>query len=214
MLRLTDAPPKTFLIRAFVYNFLIAIFISGLLMLRSDVLSWTEFYITLAPTLVYTFLCGTLATTAMFLSERWCCNTRTWIQIMVLVGLAVLAGTLGEFSGSAVLVLLRLKGPPGITPFSAPFWQRVGATWVYVPLFVFVTLSFLFMVYGFELMRKRLAATASALKEKELQAERLLKLKAEAELRALQARINPHFLFNTLNSIAALISEDPKKPKK
>jgi len=57
----------------------------------------------------------------------------------------------------------------------------------------------------------RLERTASALKEKEIQAERLLKLTAEAELKALQARINPHFLFNTLNSIASLISEDPGK---
>ena len=35
--------------------------------------------------------------------------------------------------------------------------------------------------------------------------------KAEAELAALQARINPHFLFNTLNSIASLITEDPAR---
>jgi len=211
MLRLSDAPPRRFLLTALIYNVLIAVFISGLLMLRADVLSWTEFYQTLIPTLIYTFLCGTLTTASMVLSERWCCGSRTSVHILTLLGFGVLAGTLGEFLGSAILILLRLKGPPGITPFSVPFWQRVGATWIYVPLFVFVTLSFLFMVYGFELTRKRLATTASALKEKELQAERLLKLTAEAELKALQARINPHFLFNTLNSIAALISEDPKK---
>jgi LytS/YehU family sensor histidine kinase len=32
---------------------------------------------------------------------------------------------------------------------------------------------------------------------------------AEAELRALRAQIHPHFLFNTLNTIAALIPQDP-----
>jgi sensor histidine kinase YesM len=51
---------------------------------------------------------------------------------------------------------------------------------------------------------------ASALKEKELNEERLTRLKMKAELEALQAKINPHFLFNTLNSIASLISENPK----
>jgi len=33
---------------------------------------------------------------------------------------------------------------------------------------------------------------------------------ARAELRALRAQIQPHFLFNTLNTIAALITENPK----
>jgi two-component system, LytTR family, sensor histidine kinase AlgZ len=38
--------------------------------------------------------------------------------------------------------------------------------------------------------------------------ERML---ARAQLRALQAQIHPHFLFNTLNAIAALIYRDPKQ---
>lgn len=48
--------------------------------------------------------------------------------------------------------------------------------------------------------------TASRGREKEMHAA-----KRESELVALQARINPHFVFNTLNAIAALIHEDPDK---
>ena len=38
----------------------------------------------------------------------------------------------------------------------------------------------------------------------------LVKQLVEAELRALRAQINPHFLFNSLNSIAALITAEPQ----
>ncbi len=39
--------------------------------------------------------------------------------------------------------------------------------------------------------------------------ERMRSELARAELRALRAQVNPHFLFNTLNTIAALINENP-----
>jgi len=44
--------------------------------------------------------------------------------------------------------------------------------------------------------------------EKERQEEQLRALATEAELKALKAQINPHFLFNTLNTIAELIHAD------
>ncbi len=59
-------------------------------------------------------------------------------------------------------------------------------------------------------LRANAERMATQLKEKELNEERLTRIKMEAELQALQAKINPHFLFNTLNSIASLISENPK----
>jgi signal transduction histidine kinase len=56
-----------------------------------------------------------------------------------------------------------------------------------------ITLTVGLFVTGYELMRARLAQAS-----------------AEARLAALESRVQPHFLFNTLNSIAALIPEDPK----
>jgi hypothetical protein len=52
------------------------------------------------------------------------------------------------------------------------------------------------------------------LKKKEVEEQRLIQLKTQAELHALQSRINPHFLFNSFNSIASLISIDPEKAEK
>lgn len=47
--------------------------------------------------------------------------------------------------------------------------------------------------------------------DQEYQLLNLEKLKTRAELDALQARINPHFLYNSLNSIASLVHDDPEK---
>ncbi|MBI4750943.1 MAG: histidine kinase [Acidobacteria bacterium] len=44
-----------------------------------------------------------------------------------------------------------------------------------------------------------------------LQETHLQQLLMEAEIRALRAQVNPHFLFNTLNTIADLIADEPEK---
>jgi two-component system, LytTR family, sensor kinase len=50
--------------------------------------------------------------------------------------------------------------------------------------------------------------------EKELEVSRLRELKTKAELDALHSKINPHFLYNALNSIADLSITDGKKARK
>jgi signal transduction histidine kinase len=58
---------------------------------------------------------------------------------------------------------------------------------------IVLTLTIGLFITAYEVMRARLAQTT-----------------AQAQLAALESRVQPHFLFNTLNSIAALIHEDPK----
>jgi len=45
--------------------------------------------------------------------------------------------------------------------------------------------------------------------EAEAERARVDTLRSEAELRALRARLNPHFLFNTLHSVSVLVRRDP-----
>lgn len=47
------------------------------------------------------------------------------------------------------------------------------------------------------------------LREKQLKSAELESLLRDAQLRALRSQLNPHFLFNTLHSIAELVHEDP-----
>jgi signal transduction histidine kinase len=65
------------------------------------------------------------------------------------------------------------------------------------------------VAYVYEGMRWRLADTLREVEEVRLVEARLRGEAARAELAALQARINPHFFFNTLNTISSLLEDDP-----
>jgi sensor histidine kinase YesM len=86
------------------------------------------------------------------------------------------------------------------------FWLQYFHTLrVCMPLSVVFGLGAI--VYGS--LRDRVQGMEEKLHEKEVAEERTQKLAAEARLRSLEARIHPHFLFNTLNSISALIAVNP-----
>lgn len=76
-------------------------------------------------------------------------------------------------------------------------WQ-----WVYIPLMVAI-----YRIYSLYNQRK----IDQLLQEKELEISKQKELTTKAELLALQSRINPHFLYNALNSIASLTSIDAHK---
>jgi two-component system LytT family sensor kinase len=61
------------------------------------------------------------------------------------------------------------------------------------------------------LYRAQQATLNERLRKKELDLAKVQQLITQAELQTLQSKINPHFLYNSLNSIASLIREDADK---
>ena len=67
---------------------------------------------------------------------------------------------------------------------------------------------------AYETQRARLDEVTLELHTRQLEHERASKLALEARLAALEARLQPHFLFNTLNAISALIQADPDRAER
>ncbi|MBV9241348.1 MAG: histidine kinase [Acidobacteria bacterium] len=65
-------------------------------------------------------------------------------------------------------------------------------------------------IYAYESVVGRIAVAELNLRNEQLENERAQKLLVEARLAAYEAKLHPHFLFNTLNSISALTKSDPQ----
>jgi K+-sensing histidine kinase KdpD len=124
-------------------------------------------------------------------------------RLVVLFDVASLlaTATAGTFAGGIVLQLVRIE------PRNR-FWLEF---WSAYPIALIVTLAFGLTITSFETMRHKLQSATIQLRTRQVEQERANKLLAEAQLSSLESRIHPHFLFNTLNSIAALIPSDPKR---
>ncbi len=118
-----------------------------------------------------------------------------FISIAVTVSFLFINSGIYTFIGKPFIVELA-KRPGGI--------EKTASWYIYVFGDLLIANVFLYVLQqGRQLTRK--------LSEQEFQLLNMEKLKTRAELDALQAKINPHFLYNALNSIASLVHEDPDK---
>jgi len=152
-----------------------------------------------ADSLTHSIIYGLLFGLAMpYLAERLSALRAVWSWAGIIASLALLSLS-GSLLVQACLLASGLEGA-GI------FWPMVG----YKTAGVFVIAIVIGLcVHTYEKVRGRIRATNLQLRTQELEKERALKLATEARLASLESRLHPHFLFNTLNSISALILEDP-----
>ena len=111
-------------------------------------------------------------------------------------------------SGSAVTIAILVA--VGYIP-AARFLEWLLGSARYA---IITTLTFGIAMSAYELMRARLDEALLAVRTKERDEAEARRLAAEAQLASLEARVQPHFLFNTLNAIASLIPSDPHGAEK
>ncbi len=151
--------------------------------------------------LVYAFTIGTITGLGMPF-----CAVRAQVlspgkKIFIVAGSIVVLTVIGCFVASVILVWVGLQSSPQV-------WERF---WGIVRFCVLISLLVGMGVYFFEMLRYRLAETSLELRTRQLEQEHAQKLATEARLSSLESRIHPHFLFNTLNSISALIHDEPQR---
>jgi sensor histidine kinase YesM len=116
-----------------------------------------------------------------------------WKLTVALSVVLAVSAAIGSLVGITLLLAI------GLVP--APFWANYY-------FFVRITAA---MVIVSGLVSRFHERMTSQLRQTQLEKERAQKAELEAKLSSLESRIHTHFLFNTLNSISALISRDPKQ---
>src|SRR4029078_9112413 len=156
-------------------------------------LSWPEALVQgLPPLIVYSFIC---------LSAWYVCRATPLATSGV--PRVLTASLVAAFIGAALWVALSeawlatLESMPAIAPITPRFRAQVPFLFAVNLILYLLVLSVHYVVLALEAFR-----TA------ERQQLELQVLTRDAELRALRAQVDPHFLYNCLNSISALTGSD------
>lgn len=113
----------------------------------------------------------------------------------------VLIAACGSLVAAFVVCRIGLNHPGSV-------WREYRTS---LPFCAVITLAIGLSVSSYETMRYRLQAAVLEARTRQMEEERANKLLVQARLSSLESSIHPHFLFNTLNSIASLIPSDPRR---
>ena len=161
---------------------------------------WRQAAEALGVAFLFSFTIGTLC--AVFIPRI---SQRLW-QYRFPVNWLLLIASLFAFAmvGSTITVGI-LTGIGYIPPSQFAGWLLGSARYA-----IITTLTFGLSVSLYEFMRARVDAAELAVRTKERDEAEARRAALEAKLASLESRVQPHFLFNTLNSIASLIPTDPR----
>ena len=151
--------------------------------------------------LVYSFLWVVLTLAVLRLTSafRWTPGNGA-MSLLVHLGVSIVVSALHPM---AMVGLMRLLGW-GRDP-SQPFWEvgKLSAVTAF-----HINLTF----YWGILAVRYIVRNYHRYRERELRASQLEARLAQSQLQVLKMQLQPHFLFNTLNTISVLMAEDPRPP--
>lgn len=164
-----------------------------------------------APQVVLAFmesyLWAVLTPPIFWLSSRFALDSRRWVRRMLaLLGTGVLVALVVDHVTTFVRLHVLAHHAPHMIPSHGP---RLGGIelWFLNDLIVYLAvLAAGFAREYFIRYRGRVEETVRL----QAQAAGLRAQLAEARLDALRTQLDPHFLFNTLNAVSALVERDPR----
>jgi two-component system LytT family sensor kinase len=157
--------------------------------LQKSVIAWTVWAL-LAPMIVGIDRLLPLSREAIF--QRF----------LIHIPLSLFFTALNVYADAVSTAFLNSGNPPFASPvtiihesLAGSFQSRFVVYWVV--LFVYITIDY-----------------AAHLREREIRTAELERLLSEARLETLRARLHPHFLFNTLNTISAHVEREPRTARR
>jgi two-component system LytT family sensor kinase len=161
---------------------------------------WQDFLLYAVRWLPWAFL----APAAIWLARRFPLRGRGWpahFAVLVPGGLFLSALQSSISTGFYIFLVRPLVAlPPTEGVYLNSLW-RTGLNYLHNNIVTFMVI--LVVVWGLDHLR--------LYRERELAAGRLEAELARANLQVLKNQVNPHFLFNTLNMISAMVYEEPGK---